>query len=125
VYSAICALVVPIFANDNPSEAVSLRTVASEPLSGRTRLRWVILSFVPSSLMLGVTTHISTDIAAVPLLWVMPLAIYLGTFVLAFSSREVLPYRRLIRVLSGLIFASLLTILPVSARCIGRGPKPC
>ena len=41
---------------------------------GRDRLRWLALSFVPSSLLLGVTTHISTDIAAVPLLWVVPLA---------------------------------------------------
>ena len=50
------------------------------------RLRWLVLSFAPSSLMLAVTTFISTDIAAVPLMWVLPLALYLLTFVLAFSS---------------------------------------
>lgn len=49
------------------------------------RLRWLGLAFVPSSLMLGVTTHISTDIAAVPLLWVVPLALYLVTFIVAFA----------------------------------------
>jgi len=49
------------------------------------RLRWLALSFVPSSLLLGVTTYISTDIASVPLLWVMPLALYLLTFVLVFA----------------------------------------
>src|SRR5712691_293367 len=49
------------------------------------RLRWVALAFVPSSLLLGVTTYITTDIAAVPLLWVLPLAIYLLTFILAFG----------------------------------------
>jgi spermidine synthase len=49
--------------------------------------RWIALSFVPSSLMLAVTTYLSTDIAAVPLLWIVPLAIYLLTFVVAFSSR--------------------------------------
>jgi SAM-dependent methyltransferase len=49
------------------------------------RLRWVALAFVPSSLLLGVTTYITTDIAAVPLLWVIPLAIYLLTFILAFG----------------------------------------
>ena len=58
----------------------------------RTRVpapvRWVALAFVPSSLMLGVTTFLSTDIAAVPLLWVVPLAIYLGTFVIAFGGRS-------------------------------------
>ena len=49
------------------------------------RLRWVALAFVPSSLLLGVTTYLSTDIAAIPLLWVIPLAIYLLTFIMAFS----------------------------------------
>jgi spermidine synthase len=57
--------------------------VVSWPRAGR----WVALSFVPSSLMLAVTTYLSTDIAAVPLLWILPLAIYLLTFVAAFSSR--------------------------------------
>jgi SAM-dependent methyltransferase len=56
----------------------------------RTRLGWVAVAFVPSSLMLGVTTHVSTDIAAIPLFWTVPLAIYLATFVVAFgrSSRR-------------------------------------
>ncbi len=49
------------------------------------RLRWLALAFAPSSLLLGVTTFISTDIAAVPLLWVMPLALYLLTFVIVFA----------------------------------------
>ncbi|MGQ0639307.1 MAG: fused MFS/spermidine synthase [Gemmatimonadaceae bacterium] len=49
------------------------------------RLRWVLLSFVPSSLLVGVTTFISTDIASVPLLWVIPLALYLLSFVLVFA----------------------------------------
>jgi SAM-dependent methyltransferase len=54
--------------------------------SSSRRLRWVALAFVPSSLLLGVTTYITTDIAAVPLLWVLPLALYLFSFILAFSS---------------------------------------
>ncbi|MCZ2342708.1 MAG: fused MFS/spermidine synthase [Bacteroidales bacterium] len=51
----------------------------------RTRLRWIALAFVPSSLMLGVTFHMTTDIASVPLLWVIPLALYLLTFIIAFA----------------------------------------
>ncbi|MGH6691359.1 MAG: spermidine synthase, partial [Gammaproteobacteria bacterium] len=51
----------------------------------RRRLLWIALSFAPSSLLLGVTTYVTTDIAAVPLLWVLPLAIYLLTFILAFG----------------------------------------
>ena len=52
------------------------------------RLRWLALSFVPSSLMLGVTTYVTADVAAVPLLWVIPLALYLLTFVIAFTKRQ-------------------------------------
>jgi hypothetical protein len=61
--------------------------------------------------MLGVTTHVSSDIAAVPLMWVLPLAIYLLTFVLAFSQREIVPRQLLIRLLPPLVFVCLLTIL--------------
>lgn len=49
------------------------------------RAQWIGLSFVPSSLMLGVTTYITTDVASVPLLWLLPLGLYLLTFVIAFS----------------------------------------
>ena len=52
------------------------------------RARWIILSFVPSSLLLGVTTYLSTDVAAVPLLWVVPLALYLTTFIIVFARRS-------------------------------------
>ncbi len=56
-----------------------------EALPFKRRIGWLALSFIPSSLMMGVTFYISTDIAAVPLLWVIPLAIYLITFILAFA----------------------------------------
>jgi len=51
----------------------------------RTRLRWLALAAVPSSLMLGTTTYITRDLTPVPLLWVIPLALYLLTFVVAFA----------------------------------------
>ncbi|SPH18042.1 hypothetical protein DEA8626_01572 [Defluviimonas aquaemixtae] len=53
--------------------------------------RWVLLAFVPSSMMLAVTTKISTDIGAIPLVWVIPLALYLLSFVLTFTRRSLLP----------------------------------
>ncbi len=59
----------------------------------KRRLWWVALAFVPSSLMLGVTAHITTDVAAVPLFWVIPLALYLLTFVFVFARRNPLPVR--------------------------------
>jgi hypothetical protein len=49
------------------------------------KLKWMMLAFVPSSLMLGVTFHMTTDIASIPLLWVIPLALYLLTFIIAFA----------------------------------------
>ena len=60
-------------------------TCASLRARWQQRGWWVFLAFVPSSLMLGVTQHISTDLAALPLLWVIPLGLYLLTFVAAFS----------------------------------------
>lgn len=51
------------------------------------RASWVALAFVPSGLLVAVTAHLSTDIAAVPFLWVLPLALFLATFVLTFRQK--------------------------------------
>jgi hypothetical protein len=59
-----------------------------EKLTVGRRLRWLLLAFAPSSLMLGVTNYITTDIASVPLLWIIPLALYLLTMVFAFSRKK-------------------------------------
>src|SRR5262249_2753919 len=65
---------------------------AARPLKWATRLRWIVLSMVPGSYLLGVTTYITTDIAAVPLLWVLPLTLYLLSFILVFSRRQLVSY---------------------------------
>ncbi|MFC0243853.1 fused MFS/spermidine synthase [Rhodopseudomonas telluris] len=57
------------------------------------RTRWVFLAAVPSGLLIAVTAHISTDVAAAPLLWVLPLSLYLLTWVLVFQSRPLLPHK--------------------------------
>lgn len=57
------------------------------------RWKWLLLAAVPSSLLSGTTTRITTDVAAGPLFWVIPLALYLLTFILAFSRRRWLPLR--------------------------------
>jgi hypothetical protein len=59
-----------------------------QKISWKERGSWVIFSAVPASLLYGVTTYITTDIAPIPLLWVLPLALYLITFIIVFSSRE-------------------------------------
>jgi spermidine synthase len=66
---------------------------AGEPGVPRSaRVRWLLLALVPSSLLLGVTTHITTDIASVPLLWVVPLGLYLLSFIMVFARRTILPH---------------------------------
>jgi spermidine synthase len=74
------------------------------------RAQWTMLACLPSSLMLGVTMHISTDLAAIPLLWVLPLAAYLLTFVLAFSTRAWIPERLLASALPLSVLAVMLSI---------------
>jgi len=54
-------------------------------LTYRERGRWILLAFVPSSLMLGVTTFLSTDVAAIPLFWIIPLSLYLLSFIIVFA----------------------------------------
>jgi spermidine synthase len=88
-------------------------------ITWRDRLRWMILAAIPVSFMLSVTTYISTDIAAIPLLWVIPLALYLLTFILTFASRPV-PERPLIRVLPFALV--LLAFLLATARDITSWP---
>jgi hypothetical protein len=71
------------------STSRELLPAQASPLGGevtwRRRLRWVALALVPSSMMLGVTTYITTDLAPIPLLWVLPLAIYLLSFIIVFA----------------------------------------
>ncbi|SMX42444.1 transporter [Octadecabacter ascidiaceicola] len=55
----------------------------------KTRLHWALIAFVPSSMMLAVTTKLTTDIGSVPLIWVIPLALFLLTFVLVFTNRPI------------------------------------
>ena len=73
--------------------------VGGEGPGWRTRLHWIALAFVPSSLLLGVTTFLTTDVAAVPLLWIVPLVIYLLTFVLVFARRVLVPHALMMRML--------------------------
>src|SRR4029079_8221998 len=57
------------------------------------RARWIFLAAVPSGLLIAVTSHISTDVAAAPLLWVLPLSLYLLAWVLVFQSHPLLPHK--------------------------------
>lgn len=71
------------------SKTKTKKKVAVKPIANWLRAEWVLLAFVPSSLMLSVTSHITTDIAPIPLLWVVPLALYLLSFVFVFASKPI------------------------------------
>ena len=78
----------------------------------RERLMWVLLAAAPSSLLLGVTTHISTDVASAPFLWVGPLVLYLLTFVVAFQAKPAIS-PGIALLLQGAVVAICLLLLPV------------
>lgn len=89
---AVCALLLQrdrwVFSNIRHASSTPQAIAA---VTNGLRVRWLLLSFAPSSLMLGVTTFITTDIASVPLFWIVPLALYLVTFILAFATRQIIP----------------------------------
>ena len=70
---------------------------ASGGLTLKRRVWWILLTTIPSSLLLGVTSHITTNVAAVPLLWVIPLALYLSTFILVFARKTLVPHALMVR----------------------------
>jgi hypothetical protein len=76
------------------------------------RARWIFLAAVPSGLLIAVTAHISTDVAAAPLLWVLPLSLYLLTWVLVFQSRPLLPHRWML-MLQPLAITGVIVLLAV------------
>jgi SAM-dependent methyltransferase len=94
--------------------AEATASAEAQPISWNRRLRWLILAAIPASLMTGVTTYLSSDIAAIPLLWVIPLALYLLTFIFAFASRPYLPEKLMARAFP-LLVTGLLVVVAVRA----------
>jgi hypothetical protein len=91
---------------------------ASDPVDGSRKMEWIALSLVPSSLLLGVTAHITSDIAAMPLLWIIPLTIYLLTFVAAFARRPPVTVAALDRVVPVLVVLLVTTMIFASTQIL-------
>jgi len=87
----------------------------STPLSWNQRLLYIFLAAVPSSLMLGVTTVVSTEVGSFPLMWSIPLALYLLTFVFVFSNRQLIPHRWMVQVLP-----MILIVIPILTVSMGH-----
>jgi len=84
------------------------------PLRLAQRLRWLALAFVPSSLMLAATAYLTSCISPVPLLWVIPLGIYLLSFVITFSRRPILSRSAMLR-LQPLVLLPLVFLMMTDA----------
>lgn len=86
-----CLLFVPRYA------ASPMEVVKSSNIAWRMKACWIFLSFVPCSLMLGVTFYMSMDLAPTPMLWVVPLALYLFSFVVTFAKKPILSHAWVVR----------------------------
>jgi hypothetical protein len=104
---------------DVKSVVVEDETYTTKPTLNR-RLRWLLLAFAPSSLMLGVTNYITTDIASVPLLWIIPLALYLLTMVFAFARKPLFSPRLANLIVPG---ATVVLLMLYLADASGRGSR--
>ena len=95
---AICAFLMwKHFAPHAPEIRLENPAGLETDVSAGLRFRWVLLAFVPSSLLLSASAHITTDLASVPLLWIIPLVLYLLTFVIVFSKKPILSQHWMVR----------------------------
>lgn len=98
-------------ADKTPDRCADIVVATPDPINWRRRLHWIALAAVPSSLLLGVTTHLTTDAAAVPLFWVVPLALYLLTFVIVFARRPLIKHDWAVRLQPILLIPLVITPL--------------
>jgi hypothetical protein len=111
---AVLIAVASLFVTRRPSIVAAEAT--AEPASMRDRIAWMALAAIPAGLVIAVTSYITTDVAAAPFLWVVPLALYLLTFVAVFRERAWI---------SPPIVALLVPILvaPLSIGLLGAGDR--
>ena len=86
--------------------------------SMKQKILWILLAMAPSSLMLSVTTYISTDIASAPLLWVIPLTIYLLSFVIVFSKKPIFSHELMVRIMPIMVLPVMIYILSEQSKAI-------
>jgi len=99
------------------SHLAAARPQLEKPKSA-ARVFWVVAAFVSSGLMLAATTHITSDLAAAPFLWILPLAIYLLTFIIAFAQRRSISLQRV----AAWLPAVLMLLFPVICADVAAPP---
>src|SRR5262245_32771229 len=115
-FAALTLLIagVSLFAARRPNLADILAD--AEPTCLRDRLTWLALAAIPSGLVIAVTSYVTTDVAAAPFLWVVPLALYLMTFVAVFRERPWLSHATVARLVP-------ILVAPLSIGLLGGGDK--
>lgn len=112
---AVLALLVALggFGVLRGGEIRPVEAASAVPVTWRRRARWTALAAVPSGLLLSTTTHLTTDVMAMPLLWVIPLGLYLLSFIVAFSGIGARATRLAVAVAAPLlILIASLTVFP-------------
>jgi SAM-dependent methyltransferase len=110
----IGGLAITVIRSARAGPAAGHATSSAAPISWRDRAIWVALAAIPSSLMLGTTTYITTDVASAPFLWVLPLALYLLTFIIAFQTKPAIP-KDVTLLLQAALVAICAALLPFEA----------
>ena len=104
--------------------------VQSAKIAGwKQKAFWIFLAFIPSSLMLGVTSFMTNNIASTPFLWIMPLALYLLTFVIVFARKPIVSAEGLSKLFPWVVIAGFLLIAPnypfgIAGYQINTSPPP-
>jgi predicted membrane-bound spermidine synthase len=98
-------------ASDARLDAAAIR----EPISWQRRAGWIALAAIPSGLMVAVTTYVTTDVGSAPFIWVVPLALYLTTFIMVFKDKLSFPYTLAVAVLPLAILAHILLMSRIEA----------
>ncbi len=119
-FAILCSTAAWLMAGQRPSAAVTSvePDAQAAPPSSRSRLLWVALAACPSILLLAVTTFLTQDVAPIPFLWVLPLTVYLLSFIFCFNAPR--SYQRWLYIplaVAALIFAAFRLELE------SRGPR--
>lgn len=114
MHVGIIALAVACLFHAKKPVPASSQTASGPDVKSPDRLKWALLAFLPSALLSGVTTHITTDVFSAPLLWALPLAVYIGTFVAAFARTDVFPLRGLQKLHLPAVALSLMLVFAFS-----------
>jgi hypothetical protein len=99
----------PLEKHPGSPELATALAESQEP-TAISKFRWVALAFVPSSLMLGLTSYLTTDLP-LPLLWILPLAIYIGTFILVFARKTYISHEKLVQRMPMWVLIAMIIVL--------------